>query len=82
MPIKIAGYAMNGPVSVRFNDTIVIAANILAPAFHQIPSAVEVFGDTSSDALESPIASYITQSKPMLWTNRNLSCISNTFAIL
>ena len=33
MPIKIAGYARNRPKLVRFNDTIVITARILASTF-------------------------------------------------
>jgi hypothetical protein len=33
VPIKIAGYGMNGPKLVRFNDTIVITYSILAHAF-------------------------------------------------
>jgi len=33
VPIKIAGYGMNGPKLVRFNDTIVITYSILAHPF-------------------------------------------------
>ena len=59
VPIKIAGYAMNSPKLqlYLFNDTIVITASILAPAFQLDSSAVGVFEDTSSssDALATPI---------------------------
>ena len=61
-PYQIAGYATNGPKLVRFNDTIVITDSILSHVFHQISSAVGVFGATSSssssDAIATPIVSY------------------------
>ena len=65
MPIKIAGYAMNGPKFqlYLFNDTIVITASILAHAFQSGHLLLEVFEDTlssssSSDVLATPIVSY------------------------
>ena len=60
IPIKIAGYATNGPKLLDLMTQLLLTAYYLTH-FNQISSAVGVFGDTlssSSDAIATPIVSY------------------------